>query len=273
VSLLWSSRLTTTPPDVFATLVRCKSEGRACVLATVVRTAGSTPRKDAARMLVVDGGQLHGTIGGGRVEKEVVDACLALIAEGGAARPRLLHYQLTHDLAMCCGGEMEVFVEPMVPDPPLVVFGGGHVSRAVVPLARSVGFSPIVVDEPPDDAPNDVSLAEFFPPGTAIVDSWDDFAALPLDGGSYVLIVTRDHAVDQKLLEKLLTLDLAYLGMIGSRRKVEMFYKRLEARGVDPAHFAKLHAPVGVDIGADTPEEIAVSIVAQLIQIRAARRR
>jgi xanthine dehydrogenase accessory factor len=265
--------LTITPPDVFATLVRCRAEGRACVLATVVRTAGSTPRKDAARMLVVEGGELHGTIGGGRVEKEVVDACLALMAEGGAARPKLLRYQLTHDLAMCCGGEMEVFVEPMVPEPPLVVFGGGHVARAVVPLARTVGFSPIVVDEAPDDAPDDHSVAGFFPPGTPMVDSWDDWSALPLDAGSYVLIVTRDHAVDQRLLEKLVTFDLAYLGMIGSRRKVEMFHKRLEAKGVDPVRLARLHAPVGVDIGADTPEEIAVSIVAQLIQIRAARRK
>src|SRR6185369_884666 len=118
-----------------------------CVLATVVRTAGSTPRKSAARMVVTADGQVRGTIGGGRIEKEVTEAAVALLKEGTAARSRLLHYHLTHELAMCCGGEMDVFIEPMVPEPPLIVCGGGHVAHAVVPLARSVGFGPIVVED------------------------------------------------------------------------------------------------------------------------------
>ncbi len=264
------------PADVFDALVRCRADGRACVLATVVRTAGSTPRKNAARMLVVaESGEPIGTIGGGRFEKEVVDACLALLAEGPRAQPKILRYQLTHDLAMCCGGEMEVFVEPMVPEAPLIVFGGGHVARAVVPLARSVGFQPIVVDEAPDDAPNDVATSERFPDAARIVDSWDprDWRDVPLDARSYAIIVTRDHAIDQKLVEALIDRDLAYLGMIGSRRKVEMFHKRLEAKGIDRARLEKLRAPVGLDIGAETPEEIAVAIVGELIQTRAARRK
>src|SRR6185503_17907560 len=98
-------------------------------------------------MIVLEGGEIVGTIGGGRIEKEVIDQTVALLQTGAAARPMLLRYHLTHELAMCCGGEMEVFVEPLVPEPPLVVCGGGHVARAVVPLARSVGFSPIVVDD------------------------------------------------------------------------------------------------------------------------------
>src|SRR5262252_6316822 len=124
------------PVDVFDELVRLRREGVPCALATVVRTAGSTPRKSAARMVVLADGRTIGTIGGGRVEKEVIDATVALIAEGTAARPKLLRYHLTHELAMCCGGEMEVFVEPLVPEPTLVVCGGGHVAHAVVPLAR-----------------------------------------------------------------------------------------------------------------------------------------
>jgi xanthine dehydrogenase accessory factor len=260
------------PADVFAALVRCRDEGRACVLATVVRTAGSTPRKGAARMLVLAGGATVGTIGGGRFEKEVVDACTALLAEGAAATPRLLRYHLTHDLAMCCGGEMEVFVEPILPESLLVVCGGGHVARAVVPLARSVGFSPVVVDEPPDDG--EAATLERFPGAQRLIDSWDprDWRDLALDGNTYAIIVTRDHAVDQQLLEALIGHDLAYLGLIGSTRKVEMFHRRLEAKGVDPARLARLHAPIGLDIGADTPEEIAVAIVAELIEARAARR-
>jgi xanthine dehydrogenase accessory factor len=250
--------------DVFEALVRLRREGCACALATVVRTAGSTPRKSAARMVVLADGSQVGTIGGGRIEKEVTDAALALLGEGATAGPRLLRYHLTHELAMCCGGEMEVFVEPMVPAPPLVVCGGGAVSRALVPWARSVGFAPIVVD----DSGTPFAEAEKLV-GSFDVGQWTE---VPLDRRSYVLIVTRNHALDEELLAQLIERDLGYLGMIGSSRKVALFKERLAARGVPAARLEQLHAPVGVEIGAETPEEIAVAIVAQLIQVRAARR-
>jgi xanthine dehydrogenase accessory factor len=238
-------------------------------MATVVRTAGSTPRKATARMLVLGDGTIRGTIGGGRVEKEVTDAAQALLAEGATARARLVRFHLTRELAMCCGGEMEVFLEPLLPDPALVVCGAGHVAQALVPLARSVGFAPIVVDELPE-----MANAERFPGAERFVDSFDvrDWKDVPLDGDCYVVIVTRDHAQDQALLEQLVGRELAYLGLIGSRRKIEMFKQRLEARGVAAERFARLNAPIGLDIGAETPEEIAVAIVAQLIQTRAGRR-
>ncbi len=256
--------------DVFGEIVRLHNSRTPCVLATVVRTSGSTPRKAAARMLVLGDGRIVGTIGGGRVEKEVADAALALLADGDAARPKLLRYHLTHELAMCCGGEMEVFVEPLIPASPLIVCGGGHVAHALVPLAQKVGFAPIVVEEA-----EEMATAERFPDAARIVDSFDprDWSDLPLDGGSYVVIVTRDHAQDQALLEALVARDLAWLGMIGSRRKVEMFKQRLIARGVDETRLERVHAPVGLDIGAETPEEIAVAIVAQLIEARARKRR
>jgi xanthine dehydrogenase accessory factor len=181
-----------------------------------------------------------------------------------------LRYHLTHELAMCCGGEMEVFVEPMVPEPPLIVCGAGHVAHAVVPLARSVGFAPIVVDDF-----DELNTAERFPDATLRIDSFDvrDWKGLALDDNTYALVVTRDHAQDQALVEQLIGRELAYLGLIGSRRKIEMFRQRLVAKGVcDEARFARVHAPVGLDIGAETPEEIAVAIVAELIRVRAARR-
>jgi xanthine dehydrogenase accessory factor len=257
------------PDDVFGEIVRLHNSRTPCVLATVVRTSGSTPRKATARMIVLADGHIVGTIGGGRVEKEVADAALALLAEGDGARARMLRYHLTHELAMCCGGEMEVFVEPLIPAPPLVVCGGGHVAQALVPLAKNVGFSPIVVEEA-----EEMATPERFPDAARIVDSFDprDWKDLPLDGGSYVVIVTRDHAQDQALLEHFVGRELAYLGLIGSRRKIEMFKQRLGARGVEPGRFETLHAPIGLDIGAETPEEIAVAIVAELIQARAARR-
>jgi xanthine dehydrogenase accessory factor len=255
--------------EVFREIVRLHNSGTPCVLATVVRTSGSTPRKAAARMLVVLGGRIVGTIGGGRIEKEVADAALALLAEGEGARAKLVRHHLTHELAMCCGGEMEVFLEPLIPAPSLVVCGGGHVAHALVPLARKVGFAPIVIEEA-----EEMGSPERFPDAVRIVDSFDprDWKELPIDDDCYVVIVTRDHAQEQALLEHFLGRELAYLGLIGSRRKIEMFKSRLSARGVAPERFERLHAPIGLDIGADTPEEIAVAIVAELIKTRAARR-
>jgi xanthine dehydrogenase accessory factor len=253
--------------DVFEELVRLRREGRACALATVVRTSGSTPRKASARMIITAGGQIVGTIGGGRVEKEVTDAAVALLAEGPGARPRLLKYHLTRELAMCCGGEMEVFVEPLVPEPPLIVCGGGHVARALVPIARSIGFEVSVAEDMEE-------VQALVPEGARLLDSFDvrDWKDVVLDDRAYAVIVTRDHAQDQKLLEQLIDKPLAYLGLIGSRRKVEMFKQRLEVRGVERARLDRVHAPIGLDIGAQTPEEIAVAIAAELIQVRAARR-
>jgi xanthine dehydrogenase accessory factor len=247
--------------DVFSELVRLRQERRACALCTVVRTSGSTPRKAAARMLVTAEGQIVGTIGGGRVEKEVTDAAVELLAQGGGAR--LLRYHLTHELAMCCGGEMEVFVEPLVPEPPLVICGSGHVAKALLPVVKSIGFAPVIVDDLEDLPPLDAKVIDSFD-----VRDWD----VPLGDGTWVVIVTRDHAQDQALLEQLVVKDLAYLGLIGSRRKIEMFKQRLEARGVERARLDRVHAPIGLDIGAQTPEEIAVSIAAELIQVRARRR-
>jgi xanthine dehydrogenase accessory factor len=259
--------------ELFGEIVRLHNSGTPCVLATVVRTAGSTPRKAAARMLVRPDGSIAGTIGGGRIEKEVVEAALALLAAGAAAAPRLLRYHLTHELAMCCGGEMEVFVEPLMLEPTLVVCGGGHVAHALVPMARACGWRVLVVEEA-----EEMASAARFPDAARIIESFDvrDWSGVPIDADTAIVIVTRDHAQDQALLEQLLTLadgrEPGYLGLIGSRRKVELFRQRLTARGVDAARFARVHAPIGLDIGAETPAEIAVAILAQLVQQRAARR-
>ena len=250
-------------------LVRLRQQGLACVLCTVVRTAGSTPRKRAARMLVTAQGQ-WGTIGGGRVEKQVLDAARALLGQGEAAAATTLRYHLTRELGMCCGGEMEVLVEPMIPAPVLVVCGGGHIAQALVPLVGPLGFVPIVVDDL-----EELGNPQRFPQAARIIDSFDprDWHDVPLDERSYVVIVTRDHQVDQQLLEALLPYDVAYLGMIGSERKVHMFRQRLLNKGASSARLDRVHAPIGLDIGADTPEEIALAIAAELVQVRAQRRR
>jgi xanthine dehydrogenase accessory factor len=251
--------------DVLEAALEAARAGQTAALCTIVRTAGSTPRKHATKMLVRADGSIVGTIGGGRLEKEVVDATLALLARA-EHEPRVERFHLTHDLAMCCGGEVEVLIEPLPRPRTLVVCGGGHVGKALAPLARTVGFRVVMVDEVPEFA-----SPERFPEAERILDSFDvrDWKGLPLDGHTFVVIATRDHAVDQAILEALLPHDLAYLGVIGSQGKVGRFAKRIEAKGFDMARFARVRAPIGLDIGAQTPEEIAVSVVAELIAVRA----
>ena len=268
-----SNTQTTAGPDAdllfWQQLVKLRQERRACVLCTVTRTAGSTPRKRAARMLVTAQEQ-WGTIGGGRVEKQVLDAARGLLNQGEAATATTLRYHLTRELGMCCGGEMEVLVEPMIPAPFLLVCGGGHIAQALVPLVGPLGFVPIVVEDL-----EELGNAQRFPQASRIIDSFDprDWHDVPLDERSYVVIVTRDHQVDQQLLEALLPYDLAYLGMIGSERKVRMFRQRLTNKGASPDRLERVHAPIGLEIFADTPEEIALAIAAELVQVRAQRRR
>jgi xanthine dehydrogenase accessory factor len=160
---------------------------------------------------------------------------------------------------------MEVFVDPQLPATPLLLFGAGHVAQAVAPLARRVGFEVTVIDDM-----DEFASAERFPDAARLVHSFDprDFVQL-LTPRSYCVIVTRDHAVDQALLEALAPRDLAYLGCIGSRGKAGRFEHRLEAKGVPAEQWARVRIPVGLDIAAETPDEIAVSIVAELIQTRA----
>jgi xanthine dehydrogenase accessory factor len=253
--------------EVLDALRDAHARGRATVLLTVVRTGGSTPRKSAAKMLVGREATV-GTIGGGRVELEAIEAARALLAEGYAARPALRRWHLTHDLAMCCGGEMEVFMEPMLPSPRLFVCGGGHVGRALVPMAAAVGFQVYVVDDLEENL-----APERHPLAAGTIDAFDvDRWSPALTADDYVVVVTRDHAIDQRLMEALLPRARAYLGLIGSQRKIVMFKERTAARGLAPTLWEHVRAPIGVDIGAETPEEIAVAITAELIAVRAARK-
>lgn len=253
--------------EVFQTLIATRRSGRASVLVTVVRTGGSTPRKSAAKMLVFRT-ETAGTIGGGRVEQEAIEAARMLLAEGYAARPQLRRWHLTHDLAMCCGGEMEIFMEPMLPSARLFVCGGGHVGRALVPIATQVGFEVYVVDDLEENLAVDRIVGAAGACDSFDIEHWKP--ALAAD--DYVVVVTRDHAIDQKLMESLLLRPRAYLGLIGSKRKIAMFKERTLARGIEAARWDNVRAPIGVDIGAETPEEIAVAIVAELIEVRKARR-
>jgi xanthine dehydrogenase accessory factor len=229
-------------------------------LATVIRTSGSTPQQAGARLLLRPDGTTIGTVGGGAIEHAVLDALRACLLDG---KPRTVTHDLARDLGMCCGGRMELFVEPIEPRPRLLLLGAGHVAKPTAALARSVGFEVTVVDDRAE-----LNTDERFP-GCARVELEppDAAAALAPTEHDYLLVVTHDHRLDEEALETFARLPHRYLGMIGSRRKVLRILQRIAARGELPP-LERVYAPVGLDIAAVTPEEIAVSIVAELVAIR-----
>ena len=252
--------------DVLARAAQLSAEGRRFALITVIRTAGSTPRKPGAKMIVGDDGELYGTVGGGRIEQELIEEARAALADG---RPRLIKRHLTHELAMCCGGEMEAFVEPMGRVERLVLVGGGHINFALAPMAARVGFEVTLVDELEEFA-----TAERFPDAKRVLHDWEPAQwGVSFGSDTYIVIATRDHAVDQKVLELLAAANArpAYLGVIGSRGKLGRFRKRMEQKGIAADWIEQVRGPIGVDIAAETPEEIAVSVVAELIGVRRKR--
>lgn len=246
---------------VFQAALAAMADGVPAALVTVVGVQGSAPRSSGARMLVYADGGIVGTIGGGTFEHRVIAAAVEAIAEGA---PRRFAIHLTRDLGMCCGGAMDAYIEPLAVAEHLVLYGAGHVAAATAALAGPLGFNITVVDE------RDDWLTEArFPNATRIeADPRRALDRVPWGPHAYHLIVTHEHALDQDLVEALLPRPFAWLGMIGSRTKVARFFLRLQAAGVDPALFARLAAPVGLDIGAETPEEIAVSIAAELVAVR-----
>ncbi len=252
--------------DIFEEIVELRRRGGRAALAIIISRKGSTPRKDAAKMLIYEDGRRTGTIGGGCAEDEVCREALTALRLG---KPQLLKFDLADDDAedggMICGGSMEVYVEPILSEPSLVVFGAGHVGRCVADLARTVGFRILVVDDRIKYANK-----ERFPNADALfVDSWDEtFKRLPVNDTTYLLIVTRGHRYDFACLRYALTTPAKYIGLMGSRRKVKLFFEELQKEGVAPEQLARVHSPVGIEIGSETPEEIAVSIVAQLIAVK-----
>lgn len=235
--------------------------GEPAAIATVIGTGGSTPRTSGARMLVRADGVCVGTIGGGALEHRVIEVARQ-VARSGV--PERVDVHLVRDLGMCCGGRMEVWVEAVGGREPFVLYGAGHVARALAPMLVALDFAVTVVDE------RDEWLSPDAFPGceTLRTDPRAHARALPDDPRRYVLIVTHDHGIDQDLGEVLLPKACAWLGMIGSRGKVSRFLVRWTAAGLDPALFDRLCAPVGLDLGAETPAEIAVAVAAELVRVR-----
>jgi xanthine dehydrogenase accessory factor len=248
--------------ELYEEMVRLTRRGEAFVLATVTASSGSSPRKAGAKMLVRNDGSFLGTVGGGRVEKESVEAALAALAD---ETPRILEFVLTEENGFACGGSMSVYIDPQGHRPLLVMFGAGHVGRAVTSLAHGCGFRVVVVDERPECA-----TGELLPGADQVIcmPVLDAFAGLHPGPEDYVIIATPGHHSDFDAVRGCLATRVGFIGLLGSRRKKEALLKTLEEEGFDADQRERVITPVGLDIGAQTPAEISVSIVGQLIAIR-----
>jgi xanthine dehydrogenase accessory factor len=246
-------------------LVKAQKNGTPVVLATVIRARGSVPRHAGAKMLVYEDGHFSGTIGGGEMEARVLAAAQAALASG---ETQLVPYSLVDPQRGdpgVCGGEVEIYVEPYQPPATVYVIGAGHVGLAVAQLAHWLGYRVVVSDDREELATAEhVPNADVYLPG-AIPTALEQ---QPLTRSSFVVLVTRNVLIDREILPTILDSPAPYIGLIGSRRRWEHTKELLREDGVDEALFARVHAPIGLELGAETPEEIAVSIMAQIIMER-----
>lgn len=252
--------------DIYEEIVALERSGRRGALATIVNVRGSIPSFKSAKMLVRDDGSILGTVGGGCVEAEVWQAARDVMT---SERARTLTFDLNqdpkYDTGLVCGGTLEIFIEPILPAPLLYIFGAGHVSLALFKAATGAGFDVIVADDREAYA-----NAERFPGARQILASEfnETLADLAPSDSAFIVIATRGHRDDLRILRWAVQTPARYIGMIGSRRKAITVYRQLLAEGLRPELFERVHSPVGFDIGAITPEEIAVAIVAELIANR-----
>lgn len=250
----------------FAKIAEMESLGCPIALCTVVEAKGSTPRKPGAKMIVMDNnepfGHIIGTIGGGAIEHQIRKQALESIRLN---KPLLVSTSLRNELGMCCGGEMTVFIEPISKKPDFICFGAGHIAQAICPLAMGLGFQVNVVDERMGLLNHPAFLATSCRFNDMSIFSFKD---MPFSANTYVVVATHDHDLDQQMVERVLGQPFKYLGLVGSTRKALMTRKRLMAKGFDESSINRIYCPAGIEINAATPEEIAISIAAQMTMVK-----
>ncbi len=248
--------------NVYEELIRIQQSGESAALCVLTKIEGSSPQIAGAKMIVEKNGKIIGTVGGGSLEKKLSEIALEVIESNV---PRSVKYHLVKDLGMACGGEAEAYLEPIEGRSHLVIFGGGHIARPMATIGRLLGFKITVVDDREEWANR-----ERFPDADEVVAT--DFSLFLKQYNSgikdYVLIVTRGHEHDQLILEDVAKKNFGWLGMIGSKRKVGAAFDKLKNIGIQESVIQKIETPVGFDIGAVSPEEIAVSVAARLVQVR-----
>lgn len=251
--------------DFFEQIAALLKRHQRIVLATVVSTGGSAPREAGARMAVLPDGSIVGTVGGGILEKKVIEDALEVLNED---RPRLARYDLSEEkdggIGAECGGRSEVFLEPVGSAPHLMILGAGHVGLALARLGQEAGFRITIADDRPAFA------GQAARPGITVLDSAPDDPSLRahVTQETAIVVVTRSHRLDRESLRNLLGTPAFYVGMIGSRRKVSMEMEALRGEGFEQDVLAAVHAPIGLDIGAETPAEIALAILAEIVAVR-----
>ena len=255
--------------DIYEEIVSLRSRGTRAALAIIIAHEGAAPRKDAVKMLICENGRQIGNVGGGMVEADVVGQAKEVMDTG---KPKLLSFDLSgidHDeRALVCGGSMRIYIDPILPDPELVVFGAGHVAKAVAEAAAAAGFRVAVFDDRAKYA-----AAERFP-GAKIVlvkdsGNWEaELDALNLTSSSYVFVATQRPKTDRACLRRALMSPARYIGMLGSLTKTKILLEALRQDGVDPTQFSRIFIPAGLDVGSETPEEIAASVIPELIAAR-----
>jgi xanthine dehydrogenase accessory factor len=251
--------------DIYSKIVENLNSEKLFVLATIVKTSGSTPRKTGAKMIVYPDGTISGTLGGGYFEQYVIEDCLKLIESHSLNLLKKYSFSLfgENSTGMCCGGNVEVFMEVHTKPNKLIIFGGGHIGKELVRLANGSGFVITVVDDRKEiidsfDNVVDTKLAEI------------DYAAnLPdLDENCFVVIVSRSHQTDRVIVQSILKNNCRYIGLIGSKTKTSKMFSHLKEIGIDQSLLDRIHTPIGLEINAEGPYEIAVSILAEIIAVK-----
>jgi len=250
---------------IYQALSEIEKNNESAALCTVISSEGSTPRHVGSKMLVYPDNRLIGTVGGGELESRVIKAAIESLKNGNA---QMLSYTLADPSRGdpgVCGGTVEVFVEPILPPVMIVVIGGGHVGKAVVHLAKWLGFRVAVSDDRPEFCnPGSVPGADAYYP----VEMGKLTEQLKVTTQTYLVITSRGSSVDAQGLPSLLESNAAYIGVIGSKRRWLTTVKALKEKGVSEEKFARVHSPMGLELNAETPEEIAVSIMAEVLMLR-----
>ena len=250
--------------EIYQEMAKLIRECRDAALVTIISATGSTPREEGAKMLVYADRSIMGTIGGGSLEEQVINEAVLAIKTGKTKR---LSYRLKEgeQTGMICGGNLELYIEPILAEPDLFIFGGGHIGLVLAKMAKLAGFTITIIDDRADFA-----TPERFPEAKqAIISEFSSaLVKLKIRNTDYIVILTHGHKGDEVVLEQALQTKAKYIGMIGSNKKNEIIFSHLRAKGIPQEAIEKVYTPIGLEINARTPAEIAVSILAEMIKVR-----
>src|SRR5512139_2347126 len=251
--------------NIYSAILQAQTSGQSAALCTVIKSSGSVPRHFTSKMLVFADGKFVGTVGGGGMEQRTIEEAQTVARSG---QSKIVEYNLVDPKQGdpgVCGGTVEIFIEPINPPPSVIIIGAGHVGKATAHLAKWLGFRVVVMDDRAEFVtPDWIPDADDYLAGAVL----DQLSNARLNAQSYIVAVTRGYNIDVGLLPALLDYNVAYIGVIGSKRRWTQALKELREKGMAEEKLARVHSPIGLELNAETPEEIAVSIMAEIIMRR-----